>query len=142
MATTEGVTTPKQAMERRFAIVAPIVLTSIGVGWLLTAQNVIPGVQWAWILLLATLGVVTLAVNGIDKFSVVSGPVLIIASCLSFLRQNGLMAIDTEIPALTIAIGSLWTVSCLLPLPRPDWILPEPDDVPAEPIRTSTLQRS
>ena len=36
---------------RTIGIAAPILVTAVGVGWLLTVQKIIPGVEWAWVLL-------------------------------------------------------------------------------------------
>ncbi|HET6327615.1 MAG TPA: hypothetical protein VFG04_23230 [Planctomycetaceae bacterium] len=97
----------------------------MGIGWLLTAQGLIPGVQWAWVLGLAALGAVLLSFEGVNKFSFVVGPSLIVGAFLSILRQTGFVGVDTEVPLLTITVGVLWTLVHLVPLPRPSWILPE-----------------
>jgi hypothetical protein len=110
---------------KRSRIVAPILITAVGVGWLLTAHGVLPGVQWAWVLGLAVLGALVLFL-GIDKASIVVGPTLITASVLSMLRQSGWITVDTEIPVLTIVVGALWTAASLLPLAAPSWFLEDP----------------
>jgi hypothetical protein len=109
---------------RSLKVVAPILITAVGLGWLLTAQGVIPGVTWAWVLGLAALGAVTLYFEGLNKVSVVIGPSLILGASLSILRQTGYLSVDTEVPLLTITIGVLWTLASVLPLPKPSWILP------------------
>jgi hypothetical protein len=101
---------------------SPIFITTVGAGWLLTAQGVIPGVQWAWVLVLAVLGAFVLFV-GVDKVSVAVGPSLMAAAALSILRQTGWIAINTEVPLLTMIVGSLWTAAYLLPVPLPAWII-------------------
>ena len=101
---------------------APILITTSGIGWLLTALGVIPGVQWVWVLVLAVLGAFVLFV-GVDKVSVAVGPSLMAAAALSILRQTGWIAINTEVPLLTIIVGSLWTAAYLLPVPLPAWII-------------------
>jgi hypothetical protein len=106
-------------------IAAPILITAMGAGWLLTAQGIIPGVQWAWVLGLAALGAVVLFFEGVNKFSFVIGPSLVVGALLSILRQAGFLSVDTEVPVLTITIGVLWTLAYLLPLPRPSWFLPD-----------------
>ena len=57
-------------LKRPGAIVAPLLVTALGAGWLLTAQGFIPGVQWAWVLALAALGALVVTVKGPDKFLV------------------------------------------------------------------------
>ena len=106
-------------------VVAPIMITAVGLGWLLTAHGVIPGVQWAWVLGLAALGGVVLFLEGANKFSFVVGPSLILAASLSILRQTGVIGVDTEVPLLTITVGGLWTSIYVLPLPHPSWFRSE-----------------
>ncbi len=110
---------------RTSKIAAPILITAVGVGWLLTAQGLLPGVQWACVLGLAALGAVLLSLEGVNKFSFVVGPSLIVGAFLSILRQTGFVGVDTEVPLLTITVGVLWTLVHLVPLPQPSWFLPE-----------------
>jgi hypothetical protein len=104
----------------------PMLITAVGVGWLLTAQGLIPGVQWARVLGLAALGAVILSLEGANKFSFVVGPSLIVGGFLSILRQAGFVGVETEVPVLTITIGVLWTLANLLLLPQPSWFLSDP----------------
>ncbi|HXY34360.1 MAG TPA: hypothetical protein VEI07_09040 [Planctomycetaceae bacterium] len=106
-------------------ILAPVMITAVGLGWLLTAHDVIPGVQWAWVLGLAALGAFVLFLEGVNKFSFVVGPSLIVAAGLSILRQTEIISVDTEVPVLTITVGSLWSLIYLLPLPHPSWFAGE-----------------
>jgi hypothetical protein len=115
----------KKGGSRTGKVGVPILITAVGVGWLLTAQGLIPGVQWAWVLGLATLGAVLLALEGANKFSFVVGPSLILGAFLSILRQAGFVGVDTEVPVLTISVGVLWTIANLLLLPKPSWIISE-----------------
>jgi hypothetical protein len=114
-----------KSRSRSAKIAAPILITAVGLGWLLTAQGMIPGVQWAWVLGLAALGAVVLFLEGVNKFSFVVGPSLIVGSLLSILRQTGYISVDTEVPLLTITIGIFWTLTFLLPLRQPSWIIPD-----------------
>lgn len=104
-------------------LLVPIVLITIGAGWLLTTLGVAPGVDWVWTLGLAVVGLLAIAVGGLDKVSVVLGPFFIIASCLSILRQTGRLHIDVEIPILVILSGVLLLVARLRVIPIPKWIL-------------------
>jgi hypothetical protein len=110
--------------KRRMRFLSPILITTVGTGWLLTARGVIPGVQWVWVLVLAVLGAFVLFA-GVDKVSVAVGPSLMVAAALSMLRQTGWIAINTEVPLLTMIVGSLWTAAYLLPVPLPAWIIAE-----------------
>lgn len=98
----------------------------VGIAWLLNTLNILPGVNWLWTGSLALLGIATLAVSGIDRFSVVVGPFFLLASIASVLRQTGKIHTDIEIPGLTISLGVLWLFAMVLPIRPPAWMLPPP----------------
>ena len=106
-------------------ILLPILIVIVGVGWLLTTLNVLPGVNWAWVLGLAGVGILTPAVGGLDRFTVLAGPFLIIASFFSLLRQTERIAVDVEVPSLVITFGLLMLLVRVLPLPTPRWMIEE-----------------
>ena len=114
-------------IDRRHSIAAPLLIITVGTGWLLTAHNVIPGVNWIWVLGLAVVGVLILVVGGLDKVTAVVGPFLIIATVFSLLRQTERISIDTEVPSLVIVAGVLMLVVRFLPLPAPKWLLEDED---------------
>jgi hypothetical protein len=101
----------------------PILLMTVGTGWLLTTLGVAPGVDWVWTLGLAIIGLMTFVVGGIDKVTAVVGPFLIIASCLSLLRQTGRLRVDIEVPILVIVAGALVLVARTPSIPVPKWII-------------------
>lgn len=103
----------------------PLLLITVGTGWLLTTLEVAPGIDWVWTLGLAVIGVLAFAMSGIDKFTVVVGPLFILASCLSVLRQTDRLEIDVEIPILVISLGFLLLISRSARVPMPDWIVLE-----------------
>lgn len=103
------------------ALVVPIMVITVGVGWLLTTQGYGAGIDWVWSLGLAVVGVLTLALSGIDKVSIVIGPLFLIAGLFSVLRQAGRMNIDTEVPILVIVVGVLLMVAKLPAVPVPAW---------------------
>jgi hypothetical protein len=107
------------------SLAAPILIIALGVGWLLTTQNFVPGVNWIWILGLGITGVLIL-VRSIDKVTIVVGPFLIAASAFSILRQTGRMSVDTEVPSLVIVFGSLMLIATILPIPLPSWMIEPP----------------
>ena len=109
--------------KRGAGIVAPVLITALGVGQLLSNQGVIPGVAWPWILSLAVVGVLLVVIDGVNKLSFVVAPTLVTASLMSFLRQTAQISLETEIPVLLIIVGVTWTASRLLPWPLPPWIL-------------------
>ena len=70
-------------------LLLPILLITIGTGWLLTTLEVAPGVDWIWTLGLAIVGLMTFVIGGFDKVTAVVGPFLIIASCLCSCVKRG-----------------------------------------------------
>jgi len=109
----------------RKTLILPFLLIAVGAGWLLTTLGVAPGIDWIWTLGLAIVGLLTLAVSGIDKVSVVIGPLFIFASSLSILRQTGRLRFDVEIPILVILAGVLLLVARMPAIPIPKWIIQE-----------------
>lgn len=100
--------------------IVPILIIVVGVAWLLNVQGIIPGVDWIWTCALAAVGMLTLAVGGFDKLTVVVGPFLIASSICSLLRQTDRLSVEKEIPILTIVLGILLLVVYILKLPTPD----------------------
>lgn len=103
----------------------PILVILLGVTWLLNVLKILPGVDWIWTAGLAAVGILTLAVGGINKLTVVVGPFLMVASVCSILRQTGRLEIDREVPVLTIVLGCLLLLVQLLNLPLPEMLTPE-----------------
>jgi hypothetical protein len=116
-----GVST--RASMKRLAI--PIMITALGVAWLLTAQEVLPAVSWPWTIGLAVAGLLSFIYLGFNKLSFVAGLFFLIASVVSLLRQTGRLAPDLEIPLLVIIFGLLLLLAQVLRLPRPAWIIEE-----------------
>ena len=90
--------------------------------WLLYVLEIIPGVDWIWTVGLAAVGILTLAVSGINGLSVVIGPFFMAASVCSILRQTGRLEIEQEIPLLTIVLGCLLLLVQVLKLPLPEFL--------------------
>ena len=107
-------------------LMLPILLIAVGAGWLLTTLGIVPGIDWVWTLGLAAVGLLTLAVGGLDKVTVVIGPFFILASCLSILRQTNRLRLDVEVPILVIAAGILLLVARSPMIPTPSWIAAGP----------------
>lgn len=113
-------------MPEKKSLILPLLLITVGTGWLLTTLGVAPGVDWVWTLGLAIVGLLTFVVGGFDKVTVVVGPFFILASCLSMLRQTGRLKLDVEIPILVIIAGVLILVARSPAIPVPRWIIQEP----------------
>lgn len=107
-------------------LVLPILLITVGAGWLLTVLKVAPGIDWVWTLGLAIVGLMTFALSGLDKLTVVVGPFFIAASFLSILRQTGRLAMDVEVPILVILAGVLMLVARAPAIPLPKWVIQDP----------------
>ena len=107
-------------------LIFPLLLITVGAGWLLTTLGVAPGIDWVWTLGLAAVGLLAFAVGGFDKVTVVIGPFFILASCLSILRQTGRLHLDVEVPILVIVAGILLLVARMPAIPVPDWIVQDP----------------
>lgn len=103
-------------------LIPPVLLITVGIGWLLSVLSVAPDVNWVWTLGLAIVGLLTFVVGGFDKVTAVVGPFLIIASGLSLLRQTDRLPLDVEIPILAIIAGALALVARLPAVPVPRWI--------------------
>jgi hypothetical protein len=106
----------------RKTFVAPVLVITVGVAWLLMTLNVIAPVNWVWTLGLAIGGIITLLASGIDRLTIVVGPFLILASFASVLRQTGQLRMEHEVPCLVIALGVLMLIARLLNIPAPTWM--------------------
>lgn len=100
-------------------LIVPILIIIVGSTWLLNVQNILPGVDWIWTVGLAAVGILTLAVGGLNKLTIVIGPLLLVASICSLLRQTNRLSLDHEIPILVIVIGILMLIAQLSKLQLP-----------------------
>lgn len=106
-------------------LIVPILTIIVGVAWLLNVIGMVPGVDWIWTGALAAAGILSFAVGGLNKLTVVTGPFLIAASLCSVLRQTGRLSIDHEIPVLVIIFGVLLLIAQLCKLPLPEMLQEE-----------------
>ena len=120
-------------MHHKSALVIPILIITVGLGWLLTVQEIMPGVDWIWTLGLAAIGILALVVRGIDKRSVIIGPFCLTASVLSLLRQQEVVRVAQEGPILLIAYGVLLLIAQSPAIPASREPETEPAETPAEP---------
>ena len=104
------------------SLIVPILLITVGVGWLLTTLGVAPGIDWVWTLAVAVVGILTFVIGGIDKLTIVVGPFFVIASILSVLRQTNRISLDIEVPILVILSGTLLLIARLPSIPVPEWV--------------------
>lgn len=101
-----------------------LLIISLGVGWLLTAQGFAPDINWIWTLCLGIVGIAAFILSGgVDKVSIVVGPFFLICSILSLLRQTGRLTESTEMPILVIVTGALLLIAQLPAIPAPRWLI-------------------
>ena len=98
-------------------LLLPLLVVILGVAWLLNAMEFMPDVDWIWTFGLATVGILTLGVGGLSKFTCVMGPFFIIASVCSVLRQTSRLRLETEIPILIIVFGCLMLLVQIVKVP-------------------------
>ncbi len=111
-------------------LVVPILLMTLGVGWLLTTLGVVPKVDWVWTLGVGAVGILAFVLSGFDKVSVVVGLFFLLASFLSILRQTGRLRTDIEVPLLVIAAGMLMAIAQMRFIPMPNWLQETEQDMP------------
>jgi hypothetical protein len=103
----------------RIKFVAPISLVLLGVAWLLDTWDVAAGVNWILTVGLVTAGVSVLVVGGIDKLTVVVGPLLIAVSVCRLLVRVGSLGERTEWPTYVIILGCLLLLVQVSRIPTP-----------------------
>lgn len=108
-------------------LVVPILTIIVGITWLLNVLHIMPEVDWIWTVGLAAAGIVSIALGGLNKVTIVAGPFLIIASVCSLLRQTHRLPVDREVPILVIILGVLMAISTVSRLPVPDALKPIDD---------------
>ena len=113
-------------------IVFALLLITVGIGWLLNTMQVIEGVDIIWPAILAVLGVLTLGLAGLDKFTFVVGPMLILSAVFLILDQTEKLPPRYSLPSLVIALGVLILFATITPIRTPKWMT-EDDNNPLPP---------
>jgi hypothetical protein len=108
-------------------LLLPILLITIGIGWLLSTLGVAPKIDWIWTLGLAATGFLAFAIWGFDKATIVIGPFFLAASLLSVLRQTERITMDLEVPILVIFSGVLLLFARMPIFPSPKWMIDDDD---------------
>lgn len=114
-------------------LIVPVSLVTVGTGWLLSTLGIVPELDWVWVIGLAAIGLLTFAVGQFNKLTVVVGPMFLLTSCLSVLRQTGRLTFDVEVPVLVIALGMLMMVARMAVIPSPNWMIQRPPHTDGEP---------
>ena len=68
------------------------------------------------------MGILTLALGGVNKLTVIIDPWLLTGSVCSVLRQTGRLPVSQEIPILTIVLGCLLLLVQFLRFPTPEFL--------------------
>ena len=119
-------------MSSNKTLLIPILLITMGAGWLLTTLGYAPQIDWIWTLGIAVAGVMTFVVGGFDKVTFVVGAFLIITSLLSVLRQTGRIDFNVEVPILVMTAGVLQLIAHSALIPVPEWMAPQREQKPSE----------
>jgi hypothetical protein len=98
------------------AIAGSLIIIALGAAWLLNTMGVFPDINWIWTLGLALSGLVILGAGGLNRTTIVAGPLLLIASVLSVLRQTNKLNFNQEVPILVIVLGILILIAQFTPL--------------------------
>ncbi len=115
-------------MQNPKTAIVPVLLVTVGTGWLLTTLGIAPEINWVWTLGLAICGVATFIACGFDKFSFVVGSLFAVTSLTSVLRQSGQLAFDHEVPILVIVSGLLLFFARLKAVPAVTWMQQGPPE--------------
>jgi hypothetical protein len=107
-------------MSNRHGIVTAFLIIAVGAGWLLNELQIFNAIDWAWTLILATGGIMSFVLGGINKVSVVAGPCLLAGAVTSALRQSGHLNIRLEMPILTIVFGTCLLIALVSSLKTPE----------------------
>lgn len=100
-------------------IILGIGLMAVGAGWLLDTLDIVPKVEWLSTIGLAVAGILVLVFGGLNKATVLVGPILITASALSTLEQLDKVPEKLRWPIMACAVGFLLLVVFVLPIPTP-----------------------
>jgi len=98
--------------------VFPIMMITLGVLWLGFSLSWIPDTDWLIVAALFGSGVAILAIEGVTKRSIVSGPVLIGAGIAWMLRMLFGLRWHVLLPVLMILAGVLLLVARLPEIPE------------------------
>jgi chromate transport protein ChrA len=89
----------------------PVALIVVGLGWLLWEFRLFPDVDWIISLCFVVGGVLVLALDGINKNSVVIGPFLVGIGVAWFVHDRYYMPWRIIVPGLLVWLGVLMLVA-------------------------------
>jgi hypothetical protein len=89
----------------------PVTLIAVGLGWLLWEFRLFPDVDWIISLAFVAAGVAVMAIDGINKNSVVIGPFLIAVGGAWLMHDRYGTHWRFIIPALLVLLGALMLIA-------------------------------
>jgi len=89
----------------------PVTLIVVGLGWLLWEYRLFPDVDWIISLGFVVGGIAVLAIDGINKNSVVIGPFLIAVGIAWFLHDQYRTTWRFIVPAMLVLLGVLMLIA-------------------------------
>jgi hypothetical protein len=89
----------------------PVTLIVVGVGWLLWEYRLFPDVDWIIALCFVAGGIAVLAIDGINKNSVVVGPFLIAVGIAWLLHDQYWVHWRIIVPTMLVLLGLLMLVA-------------------------------
>ena len=89
----------------------PVTLIAVGVGWLLWEFRLFPDVDWIISLGFIAAGVAVMAIDGVNKNSVVIGPFLIAIGAAWLLHDRYGTQWRYLIPVMLVVLGALMLIA-------------------------------
>jgi hypothetical protein len=105
----------------------PITLIVVGAVWLGWHFHILPDVDWVIALGFVAGGIVVLAVDGINKNSIVTGPLLILVGVAWLLNDQYRIGWSVLIPSVMLMLGVLLLVARSPRIPEKQRSAPKPD---------------
>jgi hypothetical protein len=89
----------------------PVTLIAVGLGWLLWEFRLFPDIDWIISLAFIAAGVAVMAIDGINKNSVVVGPFLIAIGCAWLLHDRYGTHWRYIVPFMLVVLGALMLIA-------------------------------
>lgn len=98
------------------SLTLPLILIIAGAIWFLKTTHILPATTLLMAVGLAVAGVVVLLIDGINKQSVIAGPLLMYIGAAIYVRSEYLLGYSPLIALGMVLLG------CLMLLSRSDWV--------------------
>jgi hypothetical protein len=97
-------------------IVIPLIVIVLGTAWLLTSLEILPQVNWVFVLLLAAAGGLLLLLRPLSRARLVAGLIMPTVALGELLHDLSWLARDIEVPVLVILGGGYAFIAQFLAL--------------------------